>query len=85
MAIVLACHATKAGGIDYLESIPGLLKNFKLRALRWRLVQGGGQPHICLALSKSQHHNFLASPPRMAISPRMASPLALASPSFWLF
>ena len=35
--VVPARQATQAGGIDSLESIPGLLKSLKIRALRNKL------------------------------------------------
>jgi hypothetical protein len=33
MVVIPARSATKAGGIDSLESIPGILKSLKIRAL----------------------------------------------------
>jgi hypothetical protein len=65
-----------AGGIDSFESISELLKNLKLRALRRRLVQEGGQPHICIALSISQH------PVLPAARKRPPQLLAIQSDSF---
>jgi hypothetical protein len=70
-AVVLALQATEAGGIDSLESIPGLHKSFKILPLkssepqahpRFRVTILIGPGHLLHSLNHHKWHKWFYAP-----------------------